>query len=375
MEQLTVMKSDFSLFYNERNKLYNMFGRNYMEKVPEIYEKLVNILNSDNFFTELIEKRIYDKEYQKTALQNLKLYLLMKLYHFSDEEFDCFKNKKNIAEITDENILKKINIILENPEQSAYLDVLYSITRILFNDNVHKLLQLYIHEKEPALSECEGVKDILQCEFIIERYKQFIDSLNTYATPRAPVIDENGHIIISKGDLFHGTRYSEQVMESIATKGLISGQLIGIPEDGETFFCVDFFKATRNSPVDEVCTLGKHFTNGANQVVFVINHSDIEGSEAMFPNLTDYDAYNETTKEGQKAREIVNVAGLPLNHATGAAILIGVPPCMISSIIINSEIENDSQKVDFISSNFPKATIISRTDGIILRSPAKKYQK
>ncbi len=371
MEQLIIKKNDFRLSMREKNKLYNIFGKNYMEETPEIYDKLANILNSDSFFSEIIEKRIYDKAYEEIALENLEFYLLMKLYDFSGDEISDLKSKRSIKEITNQNVLAKINSILKNPEQRAYLDALYSIACNLFKDTVQNILHLYINEKEPDLVNCRGVNDIPQCNFIIERYKKFTESLNVDSIPEVPIVDENGHVIISQGDLFHGTRYSEQVIESIATKGLVSGQLMGIEEDGETFLCIDFFKATKDSTADEICAFGKQYTNGVNQIVFVINRSNLEGTNAMFPELTSYDAYNENTVEGRKAREIVNVAGLPLNYSTGAAILIGVPPTMISSIIINTEVENDSQKVDFIASNFPQATIISRTNGNILRNPTE----
>lgn len=375
MEQLIIKENDFGLSLGEKNKLYDMFGKDYMEKVPGIFAQLADILNSDSFFTEMVEKRIYDKGYKQTALENLRLYILMKLYNFSDDEINYFKSKKNIHEITDENIVRKVMSILGNTEQYSYLDILGSITQHLLENTVQKILKLYVNENGLNLINCRGVEDIPQCNFIIERYKKYIDSLSVDATPTAPVVDEDGHIIICQGDLFHGTSYLEKVIESIATKGLVSGQLVGIEEDGETYLCVDFFKATKDSTTDEICAFGKQYTNGTRQVVFVINHSNLEGINAMFPDLTNYDAYNENTKEGQKAREIVNVKGLPLNHSTGAAILIGVPPCMISSIIINSEVENDSQKVDFIASNFPKATIISRTTGEILKNPMENYKK
>ncbi len=369
MEKITVSTDDFRVFLMERNKLYEMYGKDYNEKIPAIYEKLANILNKDTFFTEMVEKGVNDRDYQQSALQNLKIYLMMSLYDFSEDELNDFKEKKDLHKISDTNVLKKINSILGNQEQRAYLDVLYSITKILYGDYIYQILESYISEKEPALSECEGVKDISQCDFIIDRYKEYVDSLSADATPKGPNVDDSGQVIVRKGDLYHGTNFSEQVIESIANKGLVSGQLIGIHEDGETFMCVDFFKATKDSTPEEICTSGKRFTNGPNQVVFVINHSNLEGEDEVIPNITNYDAYNEKTHEGQKAREIVNVRGLPLDYLTGAAILIGVPPFMISSIIVNSKIEEDEEKINFLSSHFPKATIVSRQSGEILRRP------
>lgn len=375
MEHLKIKTNYFRVMMTEKTKLYNMYGKQYKEKLPEIYEKLASILNSDNFFTETVERRLYEKEYQESALKELMFYLLTKLYNFEDDVLNEIKNSKDINEITEKNFLENISTILGDANQTFYFDILYSITKRLFNNYVGYLLQLYVRSKEPALSNCRGVKDISQCDFIIERYHHFIDSLNIDATPLQPTINENGCIVINKGDLFHGTRYSEKVIESIANRGLESGQLHGIEEDGETFCCIDFFKAPKDLTPDEVCAYGKQYTNGDNQIVFVVSRLNLEGPEAMFPDLTDYDAYNEATEKGKKAREIVNVAGLPLNYSNGAAILMGVPPCMISSIIINSEIENDFKKIDFLSSHFPKATIISRANGVVIKNPTVSYKR
>ena len=128
-----------------------------------------------------------------------------------------------------------------------------------------------------------------------------------------------------------------------------------------------------NTTAEEICTFGRQYTNGPNQIVFVIKRENLEGPEAMFPDLTDYDAYNESNEKGRQAREIVNVVGLPLDYSTGAAILMGVPPCMISSIIVNSGIEDNQEKMDLMASLFPKTYIFSRSSGKVLREPVIDY--
>ena len=154
----------------------------------------------------------------------------------------------------------------------------------------------------------------------------------------------------------------------------LSGQLHGQAEDGETFFCIDFLKATANSTSEQICRRGGQFTNTKNAIVFVINHRDLEGPDAQFTDITDYDAYNETTEKGQKTREIVNTKGLPLTFESGSSILMGVPPSMISAIIVNSDIENSQEKLDFLNAHFPKAYIIARSSGMVLRGPNEKRQ-
>jgi hypothetical protein len=351
MEHIEIKTSDFRVYMSEKNKLYQLYGREYEKELPMIYKKLSDILNSDNFFTKLIERRLRDKHYHENALEELKNYLLIKLRNFD--------NKENI---------------LEDQKKNEYFDVLFSIVELLFNIKVEQLLLVYLGNKEQALSDCFGVEDIEQCEFIIDRYHKFIDSLSVDATPSEPYIDETGHMIIKQGDLYHGTLYSESVIENISNRGLESGQLHGVIEDGETYCCVDFFKAYKDSTPDEICSFGKQYTNGKNQIVFVINNSDLKGPNAMFPDLTEYDAYDDSTEKGKKAREIVNVAGLPLNSKTASAILMGVPPSMISTIIVNSEIENNPNKIDFLSSHFPKVYIVSRQSGIVIKGPNQNYK-
>lgn len=331
MEHLTIKPDDFRAMWREKNKLYNIYGGECEIALHRIYEELATILNSSDLFSLMVYKCLYDRNNREFAL--IEINKMFKDYSLSD--------------------------------------IYFSITKRLFDDCIFRLLQDYISSKEPALGNCRGVKDIPQCDFIIERYHQFVDSLNVDATPSAPNIDENGCLVVNQGDLFHGTTYSEVVIESIASKGLETGQLHGVEEDGETFCCVDFFKATKDSTAEEICAFGRQYTNGPNQIVFVIKRENLEGSGAMFPNLTDYDAYNENTEEGRQARKLVNVAGLPLDYSTGAAILMGVPPCMISSIIVNSGIENDPQKIELLSSYFPKATIVSRTSGTVIKYPNK----
>lgn len=375
MEKLKIDPSNFIVYLNEQTKLYNMFGPKYTEKLPEIYANLASILNSDNFFTEIVEKSLYDKDYHEKVKRKLKLYLLLKIYDSNGQLAREINNFEDIEEINNADILNKIKSKLSDPIEANYFEVQNSIVQILFDNYVNYLLQIYVSNKEPALSDCEGVKDISQCDFIIERYHEFVNSLKVDATPTSPSIDVNDCIVINKGDLFHGTRYSSKVVESIANKGLETGQLHGVCEDGETFLCIDFFKALNDSTPNEICNFGKQYTNGKNQIVFVINHEDIVGPSAMFSNLTDYDAYNDSTSKGKKAREIVNIDGLPLDHNSGASILIGVPPSMISSIIINLEIENNTEKIDFISSKFPKAFIVSRETGKIIKNPIQRYNQ
>ncbi len=374
MERLEIVESDFYVYMSEKNKLYKYYGKDYANELPRIYRQIAKIFNSDNFFTDVIERRLKDRNYNETALKELELHLLTRLYYFNDEDFKKIGDAKSISEIKDSYIIEKINKIFSDQKEKDFFDIMSSITNIMFNNCVYDLLSDYVRKKEPALTDCSGVEDYETCDFIIDKYHQFISTYGIEGTPSTPLIDEKGNVIIEKGDVFHGTSYSEDVIESMAYKGLESGQLHGVAEDGETFFCVDFFKANRNCTIDEVCRMGKTYTNGANRIVFVIRNRDLKGENAMFPSLTNYDAYDEESIEGKMVREIVNLNGLPLNKDTGSSILMGIPACMISAIIVNSKIENDLNKIEFLSSHFPKAYIVGRSSGMVIKQPIDSYQ-
>lgn len=83
------------------------------------------------------------------------------------------------------------------------------------------------------------------------------DELNR-ARLHSPLRDalREGSDILPKGTLLHSTATSggvlpDEVLEGVATYGLVSGDLIGHIEDGETSGCVDFFRVREEQTVGD----------------------------------------------------------------------------------------------------------------------------
>ena len=67
MEKLEITNNDFRLRMSEKNKLYKYYGKQYTEELPKIYEKLANMLNNDGFFSDLVDRRLHNKNFQELA--------------------------------------------------------------------------------------------------------------------------------------------------------------------------------------------------------------------------------------------------------------------------------------------------------------------
>ena len=56
---------------------------------------------------------------------------------------------------------------------------------------------------------------------------------------------------LAEGTLVHGTAFDIQKLAEIKRNGVISGEFLGIPEDGETNYCADFFRVPRDISVQD----------------------------------------------------------------------------------------------------------------------------
>ena len=375
MKRLNITANLLRINMAEKIKLYNLYGKDFDKELSNVFDRLAKVLNSDDAFTNAVIKRLPDYEKEESILDKLKLHLLTKLYSFTEEQINTIYESKSVSEITDKTIIDTINNIMSDPNENAYFDVFFSIEKRLFNDIVSYYLHKYIVSKDLALDNTEGIKDYKQCDFIIERYHNYQKLLDVDGIHSSLSFDENGCVIFKKGDLFHGTEYNKEKLENISKSGLETGRLHGSIKDGETFFCIDFFKVQNNSSANDICNLGKQYTNEINNIVFVINREDVDSESAMFPSITNYDVYNDATDEGRQTRKMLNIKDLKLNSNIASSILIGVPSSIISSIIVNSDVENNKEKIEYIRNHFPKTFIISRTTGKVISKPIEDNKR
>lgn len=186
------------------------------------------------------------------------------------------------------------------------------------------------------------------------------------------VLDDQGKVLLEEGMLIHGVpRYTVSTLENICKTGILTGQAIGVPEDGETFYCADFHRISRNmsmkefnenfSYVDGRCPFGNG-RRGANSFAFLVRPID-EAKE-----LLAYDCYRDGTKEAEITRSFTNCAGLLSQKEQLSSILYGVPSNLFCGVVLGNRLLEDKKTVELVVKMFPKCYLLT-IDGVILYNP------
>lgn len=177
--------------------------------------------------------------------------------------------------------------------------------------------------------------------------------------------DSAGNIIFPAGTIIHGTNdCNPDKIVNISKSGILTGQAVGISEDGETYYCADFHRVPNDVSVEEFnawfpyrdgrCPFG---TLGRNSLAFVIQPcEDIE-------ELLSYDCYRVGTKNGDIASSFIN--DLPMAGNVASSILYGVPACAISGVVMGDNLLKRSEIVSFVTGLFPDCYVISKKGNII----------
>lgn len=192
----------------------------------------------------------------------------------------------------------------------------------------------------------------------IERY----DSLK--GKERKMINIDNG-VQLPKGTLIHGTYCNKERLTRIAKTGILTGQAIGVDEDGETYYCADFFRVSSDDTLENFnsnflfrdgrCPFG---TLGKRQVAFLIYpNKDLE-------SLAVYDCYRENSKESDITKRFVNIDGLFADKEKFSAVLFGIPSNFINGIVLGDYFL-DEEMVDYLIKEFPGA-FITRNNGQII---------
>lgn len=81
---------------------------------------------------------------------------------------------------------------------------------------------------------------------------QLLHEISTVLIPNEiPIRRAAGLPELPRGTLAHGTVFDLDKMRSIAERGIVSGEMIGIGEDGETHYCADFFRVPEDMSIGE----------------------------------------------------------------------------------------------------------------------------
>lgn len=181
-----------------------------------------------------------------------------------------------------------------------------------------------------------------------------------------------GELEFPEGTLIHGTRYDRAKLTSIAKHGVVSGELMGVPEDCETHYCADFFRVSEDMSLDDYLSfistpeqVGKirktkmetnYFPRPKDRtnkigIVFDTNNPVVQA-------LQENDAYRSDNKT---LDSVINQLPIKDEEAVKrvSAILGGLPANLISGLVIPSTIANDPEEVSFLKKRFPKAVLLA----------------
>ena len=204
-----------------------------------------------------------------------------------------------------------------------------------------------------------------------EQIKILIDQINRFNKlneidigTKGFKLSEDGKIILPEGTIIHGiSSFSVEKVDGIAKTGIVTGQALGIPEDGETYYCADFHRIPKEETLDEFNSNFPYrdgrtpFGNGirgGNTLAFIIEPRD------EFSELLAYDCYREGTKESEITRSFVNEKGLPIDDKKiVSSILYGVPRKAFSGIVLGDTLFLKKEILELLIKLFPECYIAS----------------
>lgn len=206
---------------------------------------------------------------------------------------------------------------------------------------------------------------------LLQQQWNILNELRKVRVDENPILKrkELGGTDLPQGTLIHGTSFDLEKLRQIADLGIVSGELVGIPEDNETHYCADFFRVPENMTVSEYLEwCSKPITKGIlrmkrgefnylpmpiksdRQIAFIFDTSD-----TRLEPLLKYDAYDPAANE--KMQNIINILPRdvdPSPSRTTSAILAGIPGNFISGLIISELItEPEVEEVKSIFKGLP----------------------
>ena len=209
-------------------------------------------------------------------------------------------------------------------------------------------------------------KQVIALKEQIERFK----SLSKRKTRQIIPKDEP---IFKKNTLIHGTSFNIVILKSISKSGIVTGQYLGIEEDGETYFCADFHKVPEDTLIKEYnnrfpyrdgrCPFGNL---GKNTIAFIIN------DDPELEELRKYDCYQDNTEESTITKSFVNENGLPIeNKELASSILFGIPASFINGIVVGDNVIN-SNNIKALRRLFPQCYLVRNNGQIICKQNDKE---
>lgn len=191
----------------------------------------------------------------------------------------------------------------------------------------------------------------------------------------------SGDSTLPVGTFIHGIGFSADAVEGVARYGIVSGELVGKGEDGETHYCADFFRIENTTTIVQYCEDIAGIEPG-NRFLPRIEREYLPSIKKFSQNLIgivvdtaipelepllEADAYAKDTEELFEGI----ISALPVDKDSPqarrlAAILVGLPRGAIAGIILGTRVAADAEKVRKINQEFQGKVPLMSVAGDVL---------
>lgn len=206
---------------------------------------------------------------------------------------------------------------------------------------------------------------------VLKEQKERFDTLKELPFKDSNVIlDEEGKVILKEGTIIHGiSAFDVEKMDNIRKTGIVTGQALGIAEDGETYYCADFHRVDKDISLEEYNKTFKYIDGrtpfggkGKSTLAFIVEPNK-ENEEIL-----KYDCYR-NGKEADFTKSYVNMNGLPVSdYDKVSSILYGVPANQIVGAVLGEKLIEQKEILEFIIKLFPNIYITSSRGELIYQS-------
>ena len=204
---------------------------------------------------------------------------------------------------------------------------------------------------------------------VLKEQKERFDKLKELPFKDCEVVLEDGKVMLKEGTIIHGiSNFDVDKVDNIRKTGIVTGQALGIAEDGETYYCADFHRVSKDVSLEDY---NKEFTyvdgrtpfggKGKSTLAFIIEpNKDNE-------EILKYDCYRDG-KEADFTRSYVNMYGLPVDdYSKVSSILYGVPANQIVGAVLGEKLIEQKEIVEFIIKLFPNIYLVSPRGELIYK--------
>ncbi len=234
-----------------------------------------------------------------------------------------------------------------------------------YEDNIREIVSMKRRGDSPEYIEQISTGLITFLNSQMNTYNEL--KKTNFPLQKLKIDSKTGKVLFNKGTLIHCAREcSYEKLLSYKEKGIVTGDFINIPEDGETFLCADFYRA--DAPMssteffDRILDSDSFTCRGpfsdkwkyCTKLAFIIDSND------TIERLTDTDMYMPQNSE-HDMQCILNLLSSYKNEKNGqvAAIPYGIPSSCISGIVAGDFLLQNKEYMHLVNQMFPNCYILN----------------